>query len=419
MKSTRDLLGTITALRQRLEQAKTLVDDAGSAAVEALKDQPHIDRLQRLGESVNLGRSQQQLLQTTLQQVLPAEKLTEGLPQHLSGGALRSLQRISELLRQLRDYSNEPLFNDDSSPAAVHYQDTVLLADLVFRTLKTMPEKPTQQMRLCSGLDVLIGVIDQRVSGSKQMIDKARKETAQLTSLARLLKRLASHTLRDINPFFTLAEEVVRDMAGGQTLWVTQSLNDDVVSHAAAHALNTARVIALVARHDSLWQSSLLQPVVAALVHDVGMLDIPAAVMQNPNEFGDNEQGVIERHCRKGADHLERVAPNETWLMEAAYCHHERLDGTGYPAGLVDEQITSLVRLLSVCDVYAACCASRPHRVAFDTRLALDEVVTMAQRGMLDPDFAGMLERPWSVSVRYGGGNGRRPQRNRYCGRDE
>jgi HD domain len=78
-------------------------------------------------------------------------------------------------------------------------------------------------------------------------------------------------------------------------------------------------------------------------------------------------------------------------LCEAIISHHERLDGTGYPAGLKDTHIGPLPRLLALADVYAAMCASRPHRPAQDPRTALTETLLLAERGLLDRHLAERL----------------------------
>src|SRR5262249_25400662 len=71
--------------------------------------------------------------------------------------------------------------------------------------------------------------------------------------------------------------------------------------------------------------------------------------------------------------------------------HHERLDGTGYPAGLRDTQIAPLARLLTVCDVYAALATPRPHRPAAEPRTALTDTLVLADAGPPDPYYAERL----------------------------
>ena len=99
--------------------------------------------------------------------------------------------------------------------------------------------------------------------------------------------------------------------------------------------------------------------------------------------------------CRRALPHRAEIAarlrPDAVWLAQAIAEHHERLDGTGYPAGLRGGQMSSLSRLLAVCDVYAASCTARPYRKAKETRTALTDVLLMAGNGVLDRDHAERL----------------------------
>ena len=131
--------------------------------------------------------------------------------------------------------------------------------------------------------------------------------------------------------------------------------------------------------------------VLAALVHDAGMLRVPAEVLAQPGPLDDAGRRAVEVHARAGAEMVRRLLPEAAWLAEAAAAHHERLDGTGYPGGLREVQVSSLARLLAVCDTYAALCCPRPYRPARDTRTALTDTLLLAESGALDRGHAERL----------------------------
>jgi HD-GYP domain-containing protein (c-di-GMP phosphodiesterase class II) len=99
----------------------------------------------------------------------------------------------------------------------------------------------------------------------------------------------------------------------------------------------------------------------------------------------------METHTRLGGELVARLLAKGTWLAEAALYHHERHDGTGYPDGLRETQVPPLVRLLAVCDVYAALGAARPHRPAREPRTALTDTLLLADKGALDRGRAERL----------------------------
>jgi hypothetical protein len=389
MTTTQDLLGVIADLRQRLERAQGSAGGIGPVAAPACQH-TEAEGLDRLRKKIAAANRDQHLLQSALRQ---AGSFADAgaLPPHLTSRAARLVRQTRELLHQLKNFTGEPLLQQEAHAAALHYQDTVLLADLVLRTIQTLPEKTTLQLRHCSGIDVLLGLIRQRLGTLEVIVQRHQKEQRHLVDLADLLHRLHQGTLADVNPLFILAEELVADASEAQALTFVTTPGLDALQCLAAHCLTTARVIARVAREDAHWRSTLLQPVVAALVHDVGMLTVPADLLAQPGPLDSLQRGAIERHCRAGAQLLAEVGKSHPWLADAARNHHERLDGTGYPAGLNDVQIDPLARLLAVCDVYSALCAPRPHRAAFDTRAALLETHLLAEKGLLDRHYARLL----------------------------
>jgi HD-GYP domain-containing protein (c-di-GMP phosphodiesterase class II) len=121
------------------------------------------------------------------------------------------------------------------------------------------------------------------------------------------------------------------------------------------------------------------------------MLRVPVEALARAGPLEDEERRAVEAHCKGGAVLLAPLAEGFTGLVAAASFHHERLDGTGYPDGLREQQIPPLARLLAVCDTYAAFCTARPHRPARETRTALADTLLLAEQGQLDRHFAECL----------------------------
>lgn len=110
-----------------------------------------------------------------------------------------------------------------------------------------------------------------------------------------------------------------------------------------------------------------------AMLHDIGKLGIHDAVLQKPAPFTPEERRAMQQHPAIGAKILSPLglAPEELALIAH---HHEREDGSGYPAGLGRPQISDLVAILSVADAYDAMTSHRPHRSAMKPDEALAEL---------------------------------------------
>src|SRR5450756_2994097 len=91
---------------------------------------------------------------------------------------------------------------------------------------------------------------------------------------------------------------------------------------------------------------------VAGLLHDIGKIAIPIEILSKPGELNNLECEFIKSHCQIGFDLLKNI--DFPWpVLQAILQHHERLDGSGYPAGLTDKDIILEARILGIADVVA------------------------------------------------------------------
>jgi putative nucleotidyltransferase with HDIG domain len=111
----------------------------------------------------------------------------------------------------------------------------------------------------------------------------------------------------------------------------------------------------------------------AALVHDVGKLTVPAEILSKPSTLQQLEFELIKQHAVAGYEILSAIQ-FEHPVADIVYQHHERLDGSGYPRGLADADIMEQARILAVADVVEAMASHRPYRASLGVEAALAEV---------------------------------------------
>jgi putative nucleotidyltransferase with HDIG domain len=99
-----------------------------------------------------------------------------------------------------------------------------------------------------------------------------------------------------------------------------------------------------------------------ALLHDIGKAKIPLAILNKPGRLNNDELGIMRTHAQIGHDLLRDQGAYEPEVLEVVLRHHELLDGSGYPEGLSDARINDLVRLTTICDIYAALIERRPYK---------------------------------------------------------
>lgn len=102
----------------------------------------------------------------------------------------------------------------------------------------------------------------------------------------------------------------------------------------------------------------------AATLHDVGKARIPLSILDKPGSLDPDEEAIMKRHPVIGYDLLRDVPGIGPDILDGVRHHHEYLDGSGYPDGLMAPDISDLVRLLTIADIFAALIESRPYRAA-------------------------------------------------------
>ena len=111
----------------------------------------------------------------------------------------------------------------------------------------------------------------------------------------------------------------------------------------------------------------------AAFVHDIGKIGVPSEVLSKPGKLSEVEMDLIRVHSQIGYDILKRI--DFPWpIAEMVLQHHERLNGSGYPQGLVDQEILLEAKIIGVADVMEAMNSHRPYRPALGLSVALEEI---------------------------------------------
>jgi PAS domain S-box-containing protein/putative nucleotidyltransferase with HDIG domain len=114
---------------------------------------------------------------------------------------------------------------------------------------------------------------------------------------------------------------------------------------------------------------------IAAMLHDIGKIRVPSEILTKPGSLDDLERGIVETHSRAGYEILKSA--QFPWpVAEVVLQHHERLDGSGYPAGLPADQIMIEARILGVADVVEAMSSHRPYRPALPIERAIEEITS-------------------------------------------
>lgn len=128
-----------------------------------------------------------------------------------------------------------------------------------------------------------------------------------------------------------------------------------------AHGINVALMCSVFSRWLKLSDEEVKKATIAGLLHDTGKVNIPDVIIKKPGKLTEQEYAMVKRHTIEGYNALRRHnAPD--YISNTALMHHERADGSGYPLGLRNEQISFYARMVAIIDVYDAMTSARVYR---------------------------------------------------------
>jgi putative nucleotidyltransferase with HDIG domain len=162
----------------------------------------------------------------------------------------------------------------------------------------------------------------------------------------------------------------------------TALLLGDVVeaddTYTGAHCKDVLNLALDVARELRLDANGRLKVEFGALLHDIGKIAVPKAIVNKPGELSEDEWEIIRAHTVEGQRMLERVGGVMGEIGQIVRSHHERWDGKGYPDGLRGQDIPLEARIISCCDAFNAMTTTRPYREAMPRSVAVAELLKNA-----------------------------------------
>jgi len=155
--------------------------------------------------------------------------------------------------------------------------------------------------------------------------------------------------------------------------------------YTAGHQKRVADIACAIAEEMNLSFEMINGIRMAAMIHDIGKMYIPAEILSKPGVLSDLEFSMMKSHPEVGYNILKNIEFNHP-IAETVYQHHERIDGSGYPRGMAGDEILLEAKIIAVADVVEAMGSHRPYRPALGIERALEEITN--RRGIAyDPEI--------------------------------
>jgi putative nucleotidyltransferase with HDIG domain len=152
------------------------------------------------------------------------------------------------------------------------------------------------------------------------------------------------------------------------------------------HSMKVAEYTMMIADELKLSSKEKRDLRLAALLHDIGRVEVPDEILYKPGKLTEEELKKIQEHPTTGAQIMAPLRELECVIAGILH-HHERFDGTGYPDRLKGEEIPLSARIIGLADAYSAMTSSRPYRKELSKQEAIAEIKKNEGR-QFDPHIA-------------------------------
>lgn len=164
----------------------------------------------------------------------------------------------------------------------------------------------------------------------------------------------------------------------------------------ATHSKGVAATSAYLAK--SLGFDAEMQKFIylAGLLHDLGKLAVPSEIIEKPGPLDEMEMEIMRRHTVV-SDQLLREIPGFGELAGVVSCHHERLDGSGYPFSYTGDRLSLPCRIMAVADIFTAITEDRPYRKGMDRERSLSVLDELAAGELIDPEVVFVVKNEYDA----------------------
>ncbi len=204
-------------------------------------------------------------------------------------------------------------------------------------------------------------------------------DAAQLHGRARAnLARIAEQMRAGQRPNLDVTRELVGDMfdsmyKNSNVLWLLTNIQLPQEHH-ACHSFNIAVLSMLFGRHRHMSKGEVIALGMGGMLHDVGKSRVPPLMLDKPAKLNEAELSIVRRHAEEGYNTLQATGQLTQDILEIVRCHHERIDGNGYPNGLYGDSVPELARMVAIADAYDSMTGVYGYRVPLPLTQALLEL---------------------------------------------
>ncbi len=314
-----------------------------------------------------------------------------GVVELLSKGTALTERHI-ELLENM-SYDNILIMEDSDGPLANVGLDVHALNEKASETgndfdlqklLKELEEvdnhvyEPTERSVVNRNMEVHV------LTGEGNIPIDVRHEKA-LESTREVFKSLQETGALDLEKVKNNVEEILPDMIRNNDVLMRLNQLKESDDYTFQHSLRVSILATMIGKWLGYSQEELVELGEAGLLYDIGKMNIPDYLLKKDTDISPEEFELLKKHAQLGYSILLKTKGVSSNIKYAALHHHERMDGSGYPLRLRENQIHDFAKIIMVCDVFDAMITDRPYKKGISPLLAAD-YLSWSSGKLFDPE---------------------------------
>ncbi|WP_018247831.1 HD-GYP domain-containing protein [Orenia marismortui] len=220
--------------------------------------------------------------------------------------------------------------------------------------------------------------INDKMSQDIEIPEIINSETRKkgIITIKKTLKNISNNKKINIKEVKLVVKDIIDDILNNQNILVNLSYINDYDSYTFSHSVNVAVLSLILGKNLGYNSKKLLQLGVGALLHDIGKVSIPEEILKKKGKLTDKEFKIIQKHPALGYKNLKiynQISPlSRTIILH----HHEKVNGSGYPKGLKQNQLHEFIRIVTIADVFDALTSDRCYRNKWPIAKAVELLIS-------------------------------------------
>nr|WP_255206363.1 HD-GYP domain-containing protein [Janthinobacterium sp. BJB401] len=197
---------------------------------------------------------------------------------------------------------------------------------------------------------------DEELAHARRLIEHSRQAVQTMFDEVRMGKALSAAQA------YTLVDDIAASVLRGGNVLLGLARLKTADNYTYMHSVAVCALMTALARELGLAPEQVRSVGLAGLLHDIGKMAVPSAILNKPGSLSEAEFSSVRAHPAAGHRMLREVGEIDPVALDVCLHHHEKLDGSGYPEGLRGEEVSLFARMGAICDVYDAITSNRPYK---------------------------------------------------------